>query len=105
MNDNISYLLLLIMTLIGSLGSVLFKAYAMNKHKGYLLSGFMFYGLGALLNIYLLSQLPYTIVVPANALTFVWTLLFAKFIFKEHIGIYKIVGVFVIILGLILLVM
>lgn len=93
------------MTLFGSLGSVLFKAYAMNKKKRYLLSGVMFYGMGALLNIYLLSQLPYTIVVPANALTFIWTLIFAKWLFKERIGIHKILGVFVIIIGLILLVL
>jgi drug/metabolite transporter (DMT)-like permease len=93
------------MTLVGSLGSVLFKAYAVNKTKKYLLSGFMLYGLGALLNIYLLRKLPYTIVVPANALTFIWTLMFAKWIFREHISVHKIVGIFVIILGLILLVL
>jgi len=97
--------LLLIMTLIGSLGSVFFKYFTLKRKPIYLLTGFVFYGLGALLNIYLLKELPYTVVLPANALTFIWALVFAKWIFKETIGVYKIAGVAFIISGLILLIL
>lgn len=69
----------------------------------YLLFGTLLYGLGALLNIYLLRSLPYTVVMPANALTFLWTLLFAKYVFREQIGAAKITGVICIGIGIWLL--
>ncbi|MBU5346660.1 EamA family transporter [Paenibacillus lautus] len=103
-NDGFLYLLLLLMTLLGSLGSVFFKGYTANKQIKLLLIGFLSYGLGALLNIYLLGELPYTLVMPANALTFLWALLFARWVFKETIGIRKIAGVAFIISGLLLLI-
>ncbi|RXZ82688.1 permease [Paenibacillaceae bacterium] len=105
MTNNIWLLsLLLVMTLCGALGSVFFKSYTTHKRRLLLLAGLFFYGLGALLNIYLLRELPYTIVMPANALTFVWTLLLARWIFKETVGIFKIAGVALIVSGVILLV-
>ncbi|MGZ9586641.1 EamA family transporter [Paenibacillus marinisediminis] len=97
------YMLLIVMTLFGSLGSVLFKGYTANKRYILLFIGFLSYGIGALLNIYLLGKLPYTVVMPANALTFLWALLFAKLFFKETIGIIRITGVLFIISGLLLL--
>lgn len=102
-NEVFLYLLLTAMTLFGSLGSVFFKAFSTRKRYLLLLTGFGFYGIGALLNIYLLKLLPYTIVLPANALTFLWALLFGRIFFKETIGILRITGVLVIISGLFLL--
>lgn len=93
------------MTLCGALGSVFFKRFSMIKSLVSLMIGGMFYGVGALLNIYLLGKLDYTIVMPANALTFIWALLLAKWIFKETIGMYKIAGVAFIISGLLLLIL
>ncbi|WP_422657201.1 EamA family transporter [Paenibacillus sp. EC2-1] len=103
-NDPLLYALLLAMTLFGSLGSVLFKGFTSKKKLSLLFLGFASYGTGALLNIYLLKELPYTLVMPANALTFLWALLFAKIIFKETIGVIKIAGVVFIMSGLILLI-
>jgi len=98
------FALLLVMTLFGSLGGVCFKLFSQKKAKAYLLTGFMFYGSGALINIYLLDILPYTVVMSANAMTFIWTLLFAKWIFKESVGMIKIAGIAFIVSGLLLLV-
>lgn len=92
------------MTLLGSLGGVLFKFFSVREKSKYLLLGFLVYGLGALLNIYLLHLLPYTVVMPANALTFLWTLLFAKWVFGERIGKAKVAGVIFIGIGIWLLV-
>lgn len=103
-NDPILYALLVAMTLFGSLGSVFFKGFTSKKQLSLLMVGFASYGIGALLNIYLLKELPYTIVMPANALTFLWALVFAKIFFKESIGIIKIAGVVFIISGLMLLI-
>lgn len=103
-SDSFLYILLLLMTLLGSLGSVFFKGYTTRKQIKLLLIGFLSYGLGALLNIYLLGKLPYTLVMPANAMTFLWALLFAKLVFKETIGVRRIAGVAFIVSGLILLI-
>lgn len=96
--------LLLAMTLLGSSGSACFKAFSLNKQTRVLLLGFACYGSGALLNILLLRYLPYTVVLPANALTFVWTLAFARLLFHERVGMYQIAGVAFIFAGLLTLV-
>lgn len=69
-----------------------------------LLLGFIVYGLGALLNIYLLRHFPYTVVLPANALTYIWTLYVAKIICKETIGFHQLAGIAFIVSGLLVLV-
>ncbi|MEK3885755.1 hypothetical protein WIW51_23030, partial [Paenibacillus sp. PL2-23] len=53
--------------------------------------------------IQVLSILPYTVVLPANAITFIWALLLAKWMFHESIGGYKVVGIIFIIVGVIVL--
>jgi drug/metabolite transporter (DMT)-like permease len=93
MIDNWNVFVLIIMTLLGSLGGVLFKLHSVRRKQLYLFFGALSYGFGALLNIYLLRSLPYTVVMPANALTFLWTLLFAKWFFRERIGATKIAGI------------
>ncbi|CAH0120673.1 MULTISPECIES: EamA family transporter [unclassified Paenibacillus] len=105
MISNLPLFLLPVMTLFGALGSVFFKKFSLHRKIVTLLIGCMFYGLGALLNIYLLRELPYTVVMPANALTFIWALLLAKWVFKETIGMFKIAGVACIVSGLLLLIL
>ncbi|MNN96954.1 4-amino-4-deoxy-L-arabinose-phosphoundecaprenol flippase subunit ArnE [compost metagenome] len=83
---------------------MLFKLSSVRGKSKYLLTGTLVYGFGALFNIYLLHLLPYTVVMPANALTFFWTLLLAKWVFGERIGIAKIVGIICIGIGIWLLV-
>ncbi|RAJ03393.1 undecaprenyl phosphate-alpha-L-ara4N flippase subunit ArnE [Paenibacillus pabuli] len=80
------------------------KAYATSPKKLHVLMGLGFYGTGALLNIVLLKFLPLTIVLPANALTYVWTLIIARFAFKEAVGPLRWIGVTCIMGGLCLLV-
>lgn len=96
-------IILLIMTLSGAMGGVFFKKYA-NKNKKYLFLGLFFYATGALLNIALLKVLPYTLVFLGNSLTYVWALLLANIIFKEKIGMYKVIGIIFISAGLLTLV-
>ncbi|WP_346235352.1 EamA family transporter [Lysinibacillus telephonicus] len=103
MKSNILILLLIPMTLFGSLGAVYFKMYS-SKKIIYLLLGVLFYGLGAITNIFLLKELPLTIVFPANALTYVWVLILAKFFFCEDVKLQQIIGVIFIILGTIFLI-
>lgn len=77
---------LVVMTLCGAIGGAGLKAYADSRKRLHVLGGLGFYGVGALLNILLLRFLPLTVVLPANALTYVWTLLIARWVFKENVG-------------------
>ncbi|MEC0123991.1 EamA family transporter [Paenibacillus pabuli] len=95
---------LIAMTLCGAMGGAGLKAYATSRKKLHVLMGLGFYGTGALLNIVLLKFLPLTVVLPANALTYVWTLIIASFVFKETVGPLRWMGVACIMGGLCLLV-
>ena len=98
MINNLNIFLLLMMTLFGATGGVFFKKYS-TKKMIFLFGGLFFYGLGALLNIFLLKLLPYSVVVLSNSLTYVWALVFAYFIFREKIGLYKLMGISLILCG------
>ncbi|MGX6446100.1 EamA family transporter [Neobacillus sp. K501] len=105
MKSSLFIMLLVIMTLFGAAGGVFFKLLSTTKKKIFFLVGGFFYGIGALLNIVLLKELPYTVVFPANALTYIWALILAKWVFNEKIGKYKLIGVVFIILGIVMLVL
>lgn len=57
------------------------------------------YVFSALLNLYLLRQLPYSVVVPLGALTYIWTLGIAYKFLEETITKQKITGVMLILAG------
>lgn len=99
------------MTFCGSLGGLFFKLASSINIKDnsgqYLfrfIIGAVFYGSGAILNIYVLKHLPYTIVYPLTSITYIWTLFISYFLLKENITWRKVVGLFFIILGSFILV-
>lgn len=103
------YLILLLMTFLGSMASYFLKKSSNSiniltllKSK-YLYIGGITYVFGAILNIYLLKYLNYFIVLPLNSLTYVWTLLISYKMLNEKITIRKILGIVFIIFGLILI--
>lgn len=64
-----------------------------------LYTGGLLYFLAALINIYVLKYLDYSTVLPLTSITYIWTLLLSCLVLKEKIGMYKIIGVFGIVLG------
>ncbi|WP_260985298.1 MULTISPECIES: permease [Paenibacillus] len=103
--DSWMIVVLIVMTLCGAMGGAGLKAYATSRRRIHVLMGLGFYGTGALLNILLLKFLPLTVVLPANALTYVWTLFIARFAFKENVGTLRWLGVICIMGGLCFLVL
>lgn len=100
------YLLFPIMTLLGALGGYFFKKGADNLNG--ILSLFLnwrvyiggiFYVSAALLNIVALKFLPYSIVLPLTAMTYIWTMIISKIALDEKITKNKITGTILIILG------
>lgn len=104
----IYFLILLIMTFCGAVASLfLKKASGAESFLGLfkninLYIGGLLYLTSAVLNIYILRFLDYSIVLPLTSFTYIWTMLLSYLILKEKISLKKIVGVVLIIFGAVL---
>lgn len=105
------YLLILIMTIMGSVASLfLKKASGFKDLKGLLFNinlyvgGFLYLG-AAILNIMVLKKMDYSIVLPLTSFTYVWTMIISYLFLHEHISYKKIIGVTCIIVGAMIIVL
>ncbi|GAJ97383.1 EamA family transporter [Geomicrobium sp. JCM 19055] len=104
-------LLILLFTLLGSVGAYYFKratSEGIGLHRTFiqnLMIGGAAYGTGALLNIYVLQFLPYTVVFPLTSITYLWTFALAAILLRESITLRKLIGATLIIIGAALLIM
>ena len=96
---------LLVMTLLGSVASLFLKRasgeagiIAMIKNINLYVGGFL-YLLSAVINIWVLKWLDYSVVLPLTSLTYIWTMILAYLILKEKITKRKIAGVILILIG------
>lgn len=101
----IYYFLLWIMTLIGALASLCLKKASSGvnlmeiiKNKNLYLGGVL-YLLSAVLNIYILRYLDYSVVLPLTSITYIWTMILSGVVLKEIITKKKIFGVLLIVVG------
>ena len=100
------YLVVLAMTLISAVGAFCLKA-GMDRVNGFwsmftnprLYIGGFCYLAGAVMNIWLLSRLEYSILYPMTAITYIWSMALAWLFLKEQITRRKLVGMTVIIIG------
>ncbi|MEX1376226.1 MAG: EamA family transporter [Eubacteriales bacterium] len=100
------YAVLVIMTILGSFGAYfLKKATSVESSlfrtffKKEIYIGGSLYFLSALINIYILKFIDYTIVLPLTSLSYIWTMVIAGIIMKEKIGRNKVIGVACILIG------
>lgn len=97
------------MTMMGAIAALfLKKASGFKSLKELLFNrnlylGGMLYFLSAILNIYILKFLEYSIVLPLTSITYIWTMVLSYFIFNEKITVKKIVGLGCIFIGVILI--
>lgn len=101
----ILYLCLLIMTLMGSVASLFLKrASGSDGIKNMLVNinlyiGGGMYFISALINIWVLRYMDYSVVLPLTSLTYMWTMILSYLILKEKITKRKIVGVIFVLIG------
>jgi drug/metabolite transporter (DMT)-like permease len=101
----IIYLYLIIMTIIGSFAAYFLKKATRSRNKKSLLTninlyiGGSLYFITAIINIYILRYLPYSVVLPLTSITYIWTLIIAGVLLKEKISRNKIIGVMLIVIG------
>ena len=62
--------------------------------------GFVFYGISAILWLDVLSRLDFSMAFPMVSLTYVFSLIIGRLIFHETVGLDRVVGVFLILAGL-----
>ena len=105
----IYYIVLLIMTMFGSVASLFLKKASgsndlidMLKNINLYIGGFLYVS-SAILNIWLLKILDYSVILPLTSLTYIWTMVLSYFILKEKITVKKIAGVCLILVGAIII--
>lgn len=99
------FVLLLFMTMIGAAASLFLKRasnsdglFTMIKNLNLYIGGFL-YLTSAVLNIWILQYLDYSVVLPLTSLTYIWTMILSYLILKEKITKKKIRGVILILAG------
>ncbi len=103
------YSLIILMTILGAIASLFLKRASGFENIKQLLFNINFYLGGgvyficALLNIYVLKYLDFSIVLPLTSITYIWTIMLSYFILKEKIGVRKISGIIGIIIGALLI--
>lgn len=101
--------LLIVMTLMGAVAALFLKRASSFKSIKDLLTnihfyiGGLLYFLSALLNIYILKYLDYSVVLPLTSITYIWTMILSCMILKEKVGSRKMIGIFGIIVGAVLI--
>lgn len=104
-----NYLLLIVMTWLGSLGAFFLKKcsecatglVSLLKSPPLYLGGAL-YGAGMLLNVALLRQFDYSVLYPMSAVTYIWSLLLSKWLLKEKVTKKKLMGILCICTGVFL---
>ena len=101
---------LLLMGIFASIASLFLKKSTANglNLRYLLVNPFLYLGgglyvLSALLNLYLLKRLPYSVVIPLGSLTYIWTLIIAHRYLHETVTRQKWIGVIFILAGVALL--
>lgn len=99
------YLTLIIMTIVGSVASYyLKKSSVSNGIKELLFNKFFYIGGGlyfisALINIFVLRYLEYSVVLPLTSITYIWTMMISHYKLNETISKKKVIGVCLILIG------
>lgn len=101
----IYYFCLLIMTILGSVASLFLKKASgsesfviMLKNVNLYIGGFL-YLMSAVLNIWILRYLDYSVVLPLTSFTYIWTMAISYMVLNEKITKKKISGVCLILIG------
>lgn len=99
------FIILIIMTMIGSVASLFLKKasgadgiLALIMNVNLYIGGFLYLA-SAVLNIWILRYLDYSVVLPLTSLTYIWTMVLSYLILKEKISTEKICGVILILVG------
>jgi len=99
------FVILIIMTMLGAVASLFLKKasgadglLALIKNINLYIGGFLYLA-SAVLNIWILRYLDYSVVLPLTSLTYIWTMILSYLILKEKITLKKVGGIVLILAG------
>ena len=97
------------MTMLGAVASLFLKKASgsnslidMLKNINLYIGGFLYVS-SAVLNIWLLKILDYSVILPLTSLTYIWTMIISYFILKEKITVKKVLGICLILIGAVII--
>lgn len=99
------FMILIFMTLCGAVASLFLKRASGTEGilKMFLNINLYFGGglylISAVLNVYILRYLDYSVVLPLTSITYIWTMILSYMILKEKITVKKMLGVVLILMG------
>jgi drug/metabolite transporter (DMT)-like permease len=100
---------MIIGTFIASLASFCFKKsggsfglVGILKNSFFYIGGFLYF-ISSMVIMWLLQRMPYSLIVPMGGISYIWTLLISHRFLGEKISVYKIVGIVIIVVGILLL--
>ena len=99
------FMILIFMTLCGAVASLFLKGASSTEGilKMFLninlYIGGGLYLISAVLNVYILRYLDYSVVLPLTSITYIWTMILSYMILKEKITVKKMLGVALILIG------
>lgn len=99
------FMILIFMTLCGAVASLFLKRASgtegvlkMFLNINLYIGGGL-YLISAVLNVYILRYLDYSVVLPLTSITYIWTMVLSYMILKEKITVKKMIGVLLILIG------
>ncbi|GIM28240.1 membrane protein [Clostridium polyendosporum] len=95
-------LFIIIASLLTSLGQLLWKL-SNGQSLNFLISGFFLYGIGAVLMIIAFRYGSLSVIHPMLSFGYIFAIILGNIVLKESITIYQYLGIFIIILGVILI--
>ncbi|MDU6265995.1 MAG: EamA family transporter [Anaerocolumna aminovalerica] len=107
----IYYVILIIMTIVGSIASFYLKKSTSSKGiykllmNKYLYLGGLLYFISAIMNIFVLQYLEYSVVLPLTSITYIWTMLISYYKLNEILSTKKILGICAILIGAVFVVL
>lgn len=102
------YVVIVLMTIMGAVAAYMLKKTMSGQDNTSVVKNYRFYlggclyGASALLNIWVLKYLDYSVVLPMTSLTYVWTLLLGRYLLGEVLSLRKGAGIALIVIGSIL---
>lgn len=106
MNANMAMLLILISSVFGAFSTLLFKMgseFKMNLSNKKMMGAVFLAGFSFLFYLYALKHAPLTFIYLIASISYIWAVILAKTILKEKINKYKIAGVCLVCMGIIIL--
>lgn len=94
-------IIMIMASFLTALGQLFWKIFQESNDIFYLLGGFLFYGIGAILMIISFKFGKYSIIHPTMCTAYIFAIILGNLILKEEISLYKSLGIALVMIGVV----